>query len=369
MADAATRADEGTLSVVYLLGAGASHACAARVDSPHGILMSHLVDPFIEHIQTLESYRDQTEIQALVNTVITAETDIEQIITFLAQSPSRRHQLFAEELRKVFEHVLRDRLDAIEASNGEPPIDLYKALLDMHDVQGNEERLRGIITLNYDEYIELAIRSLGREVDFGITVQPTRGGAAIRLLKLHGSLGWKHAWPVSAQNPEDSPFWIPPGIQKSKGDYPFNLLWGGARELLDCDLLRIIGCNLGPNDWDLVSLLFSTRHTHDVRPAPYLVEVIDSPDTVLRLKNQLPYLDVRSIYETRVAGRGLLSELGRVEGPYDALTTEEQLAADDRLRGKNYFHIWLQHMAEGLYTEKGSISTSNGFFESFMEAT
>jgi hypothetical protein len=41
--------------------------------------------------------------------------------------------------------------------------------------------------------------------------------------------------------------------------YPFNLLWGRAYELLDCDILRVIGCKLSQNDWGLISLLFNTQ--------------------------------------------------------------------------------------------------------------
>lgn len=362
-------AKRGSEDIVYLFGAGASHACANWVASPHGILMRDLAEPFIEKIQELESYRSEPEIRTLVNTVVTAGSDIEQIITFLAQSPSSKHQSFAEELRKVFEYVLKHTLEAIQADHGAPPIDLYTALLDMHDVPQNWERLNGIITLNYDEYLELAIRAVGRDVDFGIVVGPeTQDGPKHRLLKLHGSLGWKHAWPVSAKGTDDPPFWIPPGIQKSKSDYPFNLLWGAARELLDCDVLRIIGCNLGPNDWDLVSLLFSTRHTHDRRPTPYRVEVVDSPAAVRRVKKGLPYLDVRSIFESGLAGARLLFELTDLLGPYDALTPEQQQLADNRIAGRNYFQVWLQHMAEGLFEELGTVATPNGFLKTFMEA-
>jgi hypothetical protein len=54
--------------------------------------------------------------------------------------------------------------------------------------------------------------------------------------------------------------WIPPSIEKVKDRYPFNLLWGKAFELLlNCDVLRIVGCNLSQNDWGLISLLFNTQ--------------------------------------------------------------------------------------------------------------
>ena len=38
-----------------------------------------------------------------------------------------------------------------------------------------------------------------------------------------------------------------------------DLIWDKARELLDCDVLRIIGSSLSMNDWELVSLVHTTQ--------------------------------------------------------------------------------------------------------------
>lgn len=364
--------EEAKTQVVYLLGAGASHACADWVDSPHGILMRDLTDPLLEEIRPIaeNTYRDDPSLMALVNTVIDNTTDVEPIITFLAQSPSAAHRNLADQLRHAFVRVLKSRLDEIATANGEPPIELYQALLDMYDVGGFPEQLKGVITLNYDEYIEAAIRSVGRDIDFGVTIDAIpHFQESYRLLKLHGSLGWKHAWPISLQDTGETPFWIPPGIQKAKDEYPFNVLWGLARELLDCDVLRIVGCNLSPNDWDLVALLFATRHTHDQRPEPYRVEVIDSPEAAAHLRNTFPYLDVHSIFEAGLAGQRLLFEVsGGLAGPYASLTIQEQEEIDRRIGKQNWFKVWLQHMAEGLFQEFGSVTTPSGHLERFMAA-
>src|SRR5207249_3124295 len=122
------------------------------------------------------------------------------------------------------------------------------------------EELGGILTINYDEYIEQAIQSFqDQSVDFGIDVRGNeRKRNSIRLLKLHGSFGWEDAWPIVVKGGATKLCWIPPGIQKARDRYPFDVLWGLAREMLDCDVLRIVGCRLSPNDWDLISLLFST---------------------------------------------------------------------------------------------------------------
>lgn len=359
--------------VVYLFGAGASHACVKWVDSPHGVLMRDLTEPLINEVGTLArhaKYSGEDSLTNLANNVIDDATDFEQVITFLAQSPSGLHREFAEDLRRAFVDVLKARLAEIETDLGEQPVDLYEALLDMYDVEGFEEHLRGFLTLNYDEYIETAMTRMGRDVDFGIDVgNAPSSDHGYRLLKLHGSFGWKHAWPISQQDDHVAPFWIPPGILKSKDEYPFNLLWGLARELLDCDVLRIVGCNLGPNDWDLLSLLFATRHTHATRSKPYRIEVIDSPKTAAYLRAAFPYLEVRSIYEAGLAGERLLFEVsGGQEKSYGDLSPEDQARLDELIANENWFHIWLQHMAEGLYEKLGSITTSRGSFKRLMEA-
>ena len=161
---------------------------------------------------------------------------------------------------------------------------------------------------------------------------------------------------------------IPPGIQKAKERYPFNVLWGLARELLDCEILRVVGCKLGPNDWDLISLIFATRLTTS-RNRPYTIEVINSPLHAEDLKKTFPYLDVRSILEVEYIVEQLVSDyLGGSPRPYVTLAPEEkELAMDVAGRGKNWFRVWLKQQAEALLVELGSVATPLGAFEKVLE--
>src|SRR6266581_6070552 len=297
--------------VVYLFGAGASHACVMAAGLSFGILMRDLSDPLREKVEGIvaDKYPDEPTIAALVNAVITDDADVEHIITFLDQSISSLHKRFAEDLRVAFESVLGARLERIEEELGGPPVNLYEAVLDLHQVEGVGEELTGMLTLNCDQYIEAAIALAGREVDLGIDLGQDAALPAYTLLKLHGSFGWKHSWLVSLGAGYAAPLWIPPGIQKKKDDYPFNLLWGRARELLDCDVLRVIGCRLGPNDWDLISLLFAGRHVNASRSKGFDIEMIDSPQHAERLKESYPYLGIKSIYELDRVGESILTEL------------------------------------------------------------
>ena len=177
-------------------------------------------------------------------------SDVQQVITFLDDDPSLRYRQFADEMRKAFEVVLREKLDRIRDETQDDPLELYKVLIDLYNIKEFPETLQGIITTNYDDYIERAIEQVNScPVDFGIRVEPSNDeGGSLQLLKLHGSFGWQATWPISRGYYGDATLWIPPGIQKAKNAYPFNVLWGLAREMMSCDVLRVIGCRLSPND-------------------------------------------------------------------------------------------------------------------------
>ena len=334
--------------------------------------MRDLGEPLSVKLQELvnNGFSGDDSLNNLVNSVIDETTDFEHVITFLDDSPSLRHRQFAEGMRKAFEEVLRDKLRRIREETQGDPITLYKVLLDMYNINQFPETLQGIITTNYDEYIEGAIEQVyASPIDFGIRVEPSseeRDG--FRLLKLHGSFGWRATWPISRGQDSDATLWIPPGIQKAKQAYPFNVLWGLAREMLSCDVLRVIGCRLGPNDWDLISLLFSMRHVNlSDRPQ---IEVIDAPMHVEEVKKLYPYLEVQSILEVEPIGSRLISEItGAQPLTFDGLTEDEQqnliMSAGSN---RNWFQLWLTHKVEALSIERDDISTDAGLVEDFLNA-
>lgn len=349
--------------VAYLVGAGATHACAKAVNSPHGLLMTDLNTELAERVRVLiaEEYPDTPSLLDLANDVINATCDYEHVITFLDESVSELHRRFATDLRKVFEDVLKKRLDLIEKEHGAKPNDLYATLLDLHELETSDERLLGLLTLNYDDYIESAAVSVhGKTLDLGIAFDADAGGPSIRLLKLHGSFSWTETWPITI-GATGRPLWIPPGIQKAKNRYPFNLIWGRARELLDCDVLRVIGCRLSPNDWDLISMLFSTRLARSQGRA-YEIEIIDSPNHAEDLQKRYPYLSVRSLFQLERIGKALIGEfLGTEASPYDELSEHEKSALRDLAKaGCNWFSLWLKLKAEDLYSTLGTVDTKAG---------
>ena len=369
----------GTRKVAYLIGAGGSHACVKTLGSPNGILMSDLATDLVAGVRHLVQSDDQFRpLLGVVNEIVGEEADFEHLITFFDESPSAVHRAFADEMRKVFEGVLNARLQEIEMEYGRKRTSLYAALFDMYNVRGIDESLRGVLTLNYDDYIEVAaseIHDMSRiDLDFGVSTDKAQRSW---FLKLHGSLAWEDAWPVRRREAGSSsrPLWIPPGIRKAKERYPFNVLWGLARDVLNCDVLRIIGCRLGPSDWDLISLLFGTRHANRDRDLPYSIEIIDSPIHAARLQESYPYLDVKSLFEidTLGVGRNLVGEfLSTTPCRYDALSdvdTARLREAVEQKSDENWFRRWLVQMGEGLQATLGaeSTDTDKGAFRRWLE--
>lgn len=361
--------------VVYLFGAGASQAAVASKGSSVGILMKDLTLDINDALHDLvkDDYEDDIAVQHLVNEVIDADTDVEHVITFLEESGSRTHRHLAKRLREVFRSVLQERLNEINNDLELAAAELYATLIDLHQIPDFIEELSGILTLNYDGLLESAICDLHEmHVDFGVRVtNPLQSERlSLKVLKLHGSFDWIDEWPIGRDESHDSdrmPLWMPPGIQKAKANYPFSVLWGMARELLDCDILRIVGCKLSSNDWDLVSMLFTTKHAHSHHP-PYEIEIIDAPNRAIEIKERFPYLEPKSLIELgNGVGRQFIGEALNTEPrEYQSLSDAEKrqaIAAASRIG--NPFHRWLKHKAECLYEELDSIETTKGFIERF----
>ena len=364
--------ESNRLQTVYLVGAGATQACVDHVRSNHKILMRDLATPLGDLLQGVvtTSFSGDTSIIDLVNTAMGEDTDFEHIITFLGEAPSLRHRQFAEEMKKAFEDVLRERLEQVRQEHSRDPIDLYSALLDLYNVTAFPETLHGIMTTNYDDYIEQSLATVYEQpIDFavniaGLSSQPTPP----RLLKLHGSFGWQDTWPISPHSSSHNTLWIPPGIQKAKQAYPFSVLWGLAREMLNCDVLRVIGCRLGANDWDLISLLFAMQHVNNSPTPP--IEIIDSPLHVRELRKSYPYLEFTSLLEMPTIGPRLIVEItGGSQRSFDELTAAQQANVIEQTgERRNWFQLWLKHKVEALWEDLPDLDTPKGYVMTFLQS-
>lgn len=360
--------------VVYLLGAGATQGSVSYSGGTTNLLMRGLSPLLISGMQEL--INSEAESRALVgqfiNDIMNEDADFEQLTTFLEDAPSAAHRRVAAQFKEVFFSVLQGELRATAAALGGSHSELLAALIDMHQVDRRAEDLAGFLTLNYDSFLEHAIEThLGMPVDYGVSVQPGRSepSRSIRVLKLHGSFSWVDAWPMTLSATATSARWIPPGIRKAKSDYPYSAIWGLARELLDCDVVRIVGCKLRENDWDLISLLFTTMHAHaDGRS--YELEIIGRPQSAREIQRRFPYLRAKSILEIEGLGDSIVAEmLGGPPTRFASLAEKEQdIAEQSANKIGNPFAYWLTQMGEAMIRELGSISTDSGRFEAFVAA-
>jgi hypothetical protein len=194
--------------------------------------------------------------------------DIELYISLLESIHTKKYSDLASLLRSLFCKSVQDNL----LYNGKPITpNLTMALLEMHMAICEDEILTGAISLNYDNLLDRAFNEVHGGLNYGIKCKCEKANYAINdkkplLIKLHGSFNWKkgfHSIHIDEEQAESAEqaemLWIPPSIEKERDTYPYNLLWGKASEILDCEILRIIGCKLSQNDLGLISLLFNTQ--------------------------------------------------------------------------------------------------------------
>lgn len=279
--------------IVYLLGAGATIAEAQFTGIEQDLSLKSVSEMVIEKAKSHAETKDLLENISKDDII-----DIERYISLLEDMQIQNYVELAAKLRNMFCECMQSNLHP----DGEliSPV-LMMALLQMHEIDEVKEmeELKGVITLNYDNLLDHAFNEVFGSVNYGISCDCTCGTyrvsqESLPLIKLHGSFNWRRGFPEiiideAYSGSQEEMMWIPPGIEKERGRYPFNMLWGKAYELLNCDVLRIVGCSLSLNDWGLTSLLFRTQLRGDPKDR-YIIEIINSHDTGRRIRTENGYL-------------------------------------------------------------------------------
>lgn len=354
--------------IVYLLGAGATQAEVSFSNPSIKIQMKDIVSAMAERIS-------QDKIKALEgisNELSLPNLDVEHIITLYESSGTKKHNKIAKSLKKLFREEIEKRINELDASFF--PV-LHGALIDMHDITELREDITAIITLNYEDLLERALQSVKGGINYIIKANYknksyTLNEAGIPILKLHGSFNWKNEYPISIAQKIDSEedvLWVPPGVVKNRVSYPFGMLWSIARDILDCDILRIIGCSLNRNDWELVNLLYATQKLRTDNKE-YEIQLIDYPDKCVTIKDDYNYLNITPILDIFEVRSYLVKEY------FPKLSIEELIPAEvfKELESsitpdkKNIFEIWLRAKGDTLLAANTDVSTSNNIFKTFV---
>jgi hypothetical protein len=244
--------------IVYLLGAGATHAELANLEEDPsnetflkktGLLTRSVSDRVIAKAHRNKKYLKNIETVSGV----TGSLNIELLVSLIENSRIDGWEFKSSHLKKL----VRSDIQSILTDKRRGAFQLHKALFELHrhkDVQ-KQEKLTGLISLNYDTVLDEAYRLLyGQDPNYCF---PGSQSDETPLLKLHGSFNWEDVVIHGQRRTIDI---IPLGANKSYFYVPYNFIWNRALGLLiECDVLRVIGCSLSQNDFHLIDLIFKAH--------------------------------------------------------------------------------------------------------------
>lgn len=356
--------------VTYLFGAGASEGEVRYYGASKSILMQDIV----EEIAIKIGEDNIAELKDVRNDLVSG-VNIEQLITLCEVAGTGKHATIAKKLRELFRKTIEKRIDAL--GDAFYPL-LFASLIDMHNVIGLNEQIVAIMTTNYEDFIERAMQKVENGINLAISTDCKGSGYRIKknlkpILKLHGSFNWKNEYPITVKTniaDDEDVLWVPPGVVKRKEFYPLNIIWGKAKELLACDVLRIIGSSLSRNDWDLVSLISITQRCRTDNKAPYVIELIDFPGCCDSIRHQYSYLkNVKSISEIEeiqdYITRNYFPDYFARHKPVPEDKIKEVMKGLDK---ENMFALWLRAKGEKLFHSGISLSTKGNYFERFVRS-
>jgi hypothetical protein len=342
--------------IIYLFGAGATQAVIKSFDPSRSLMTQDIVN----EIQCLCKHNKPFE-DKIWNELISIK-DIEHFISVLE---SQQYVGESNMIRKFYMKALINLVDPISKALSYK--NLYSVLIDLHkNVKGLDEELLCLITLNYEDLLEQTIKKYhDYSVDYSLFLNCNKN-PSINVLKLHGSFNWENARPVkiktmSLRNSKKA-LWVPPGVDKRKENYPFNLLWGKALEyLMKCDVLRIIGCSLSRNDWSLIPILYTIQKFRTTG-SPLEIEIINYPSTYESIKDNYGYLSIKSILEIPEFIGYFKKQLNK-SNP-SALIKEIKAKYESKDKS-NPFYDWLDSKIDYLVSQKLDISTDKNIVNNF----
>ncbi|MGD0589617.1 MAG: hypothetical protein ABSA44_02310 [Bacteroidota bacterium] len=261
--------------IVYLLGAGATHAEILNLGFPdevflskNGLLISYVSKRVMNKAQNNARFKkDVKEV-----TYRAGPVNIELLISLIASQRIPDADFKANYLKQLVQNDITRVL-----SKWKKALWLHKALFELHWLVKKEEEVTAVISLNYDDVLDEAYTTIFRKDPNYCHTSII--GQGFPLLKLHGSFNWTK---IKTYGKSRTIPIIPLGINKNYLIPPYNFIWGRAlEELSRCDTLRIVGCSLNQNDIGLVDLLFKA---HLERNAHMEIQIINSQEEGERVK-------------------------------------------------------------------------------------
>lgn len=357
------------IKVAYLFGAGATQGELDRYDGVTRILMEDIAYDISKKI-----HNDNIELLFPVSNALSGDkVDVEHLITLYEASGTLKGNEIARKLKELFREQIQRKINNLSTSFVPA---LLSALIDMHNISGLNEDLVVALTINYEDFIERAMQHITGGINYSIKINNHTSfiinEKTIPVLKLHGSFNWRNDYPIVVDDniaKEEDILWIPPGVNKRREFYPLDMIWGKAKELLDCDILRVIGCSLNRNDWDLISLLFTNQKLRSDEKH-YNIELIDYPDKCGDIIKQYKYLEFTPVLSIPEVREYLIDNF--FGGPHrEDLAEKNVQSIGEFITANKYtyniFTIWLQAKGDKLLSDGVSITTESNFFKRFIE--
>jgi hypothetical protein len=253
-------ADLRKKKIVYLFGAGATHAelCTlfdpseAKFQKEKGLLIKYVSDRVIGKARKNKKYlRDIGMVSSP-----TGSLNIELLISLIESSRIRESAWKTSFLKEL----VRIDIERILEKATVKKFYLHKALLELHhhEITRTKEEVIGLVSLNYDNVLDEAYKAIYNITpNYSFSLRNSDQVGKIPLLKLHGSFGWSN---IKINGKMRNLEIIPLGANKNYLHVPYNFIWSRALELLiECDILRVIGCSLNQNDIHLIDLIFKAH--------------------------------------------------------------------------------------------------------------
>jgi hypothetical protein len=257
--------------IVYLFGAGATHAELQNIDpdlaEKSGLLVSNLSKRVIEKATRAKKYlRDVTTVSGTSGSL-----NIELLISLIENSKIPGWEYKTQRLKAL----VRKDIEQILSKSITGRFYLHKALFELHKQPATrrKEKVAGLISLNYDGVLDSAYKQYYGAPRYCFSLDEPLRTNDVPLLKLHGSFNWKDRKIRGRKRTVEI---IPLGSTKNYIHPPYGCIWNQALEtLIGCDTLRVIGCSLSQNDIHLIDLLFKA---HLERGTAFEIEIIARED-------------------------------------------------------------------------------------------
>jgi hypothetical protein len=257
--------------VVYLFGAGATHAELANLDTTliekgRGLLIRHVSSRVIERARRYPAYREGVELVSGTS----GSLNIELLISLIENSKIHGWEYKTRRLK----HLVKEDIENILIEGRTRRFYLHKGLLEFHEhpITSENEKLIGLISLNYDDVLDQACKRFFGDPNYCFSLERDAPSLKpIPLLKLHGSFNWRRQRIRGRMRNIEI---IPMGSNKTYLHAPYIFIWNRALEILiECHTLRVIGCSLSQDDAHLIDLLFKA---HLERVEAFDIEIISS---------------------------------------------------------------------------------------------